>query len=452
MAIWPANAISQAGLQALTSTPGVLAADSIQASVDLNFAGNSGFNQGATGTAASMLTFNTGRTSGANAASVQDTAGNVTFVPDTALRISNQGLLVEEARTNLVLYSSDTTQAYWTSALTNVNWVQGKSSPDGGTNASLLQDINTTPNVAHAAATTAAAVFTAGATLTYSAFFRPAPYTTVCIVVRDAPSFTNGFVAAFTMTGTGSFSNGATSGTGTFVSAAITAYANGWYRISMTGTIDTNGTPSATTARFSIDPNTLNCGIYTGVVGNGILHWNSQLEVGAFATSPIRTTGAAVTRTIDLPTLTIPPTFGSAITGYVAGTPAAAVAYPIAQNMLQIDNNSDAQRMVWRRNSATGNALFAGVGVTWNVTPGVPFMATGALSKFAGSATAGTQLGVLNAGSAGQTAAAGLPSPLNTVHIGFDGSNAEPFDGYISRMAVWSNNAISTTGLQGLTQ
>lgn len=84
---------------------GVLSADGTAASVDLNFRTNSGFNQGTSGTAASMIT--TTRTTTNNAAYAADYAGNYSLFTDNTARITAQGLLIEETRTNGIRNNSN---------------------------------------------------------------------------------------------------------------------------------------------------------------------------------------------------------------------------------------------------------------------------------------------------------------------------------------------------------
>lgn len=270
-----------------------------QAIVDLDFASNRGFQSGSVAAPASFLTVSR-TTTGSVGSYADDLSGNWIKFADNVARITNRGLLVEESRSNEFTFSSDLTKSIWTGQ--NATIANPIIAPDNTQSAYKIVDSNTT-NAQHLFfVTTVASAFTAGATVTYSGFFKPADYQSIIVAVKDFATFINGFEAQFTLTGAGSVSNTFSFGTGTFTSASIIAYANGWYRIALTGIVDAADT-QAKAAIF------LNAGAsYSGVPGNGLYHWNSQLEVGAFATSPIVTTGSALTRSADAISLTTVPT------------------------------------------------------------------------------------------------------------------------------------------------
>ncbi len=97
------------GLQSLVTgtTPWALAQD---VNIDLDFVNNRGFQGAVTGTVAQFI--QQGR---AGSAYAEDNSGSLIYLfANNVPRITNKGLLGEEARTNVVLWNRDLTNAAWT--------------------------------------------------------------------------------------------------------------------------------------------------------------------------------------------------------------------------------------------------------------------------------------------------------------------------------------------------
>jgi hypothetical protein len=182
-----------------------------------------------------------------------------------------------------------------------------------------------------------------------------------------------------------------------------------------------------------------------------------QLEQGAFATSPIPTTSAAVTRAADIVTLTSPPAFGSAYTLFASGVPQAPANYTANQTIISATDGTIANRFEIGRLNGTGGAhwilTLAGT-QQWNAGGGT-FMPTGVLSKTAASTSANNQNGCLNGGAV-QTQASGTPptgATITSVPIGFEsGVPTAFFNGLIQHLGIWLNTALTAVQLQTLTQ
>jgi hypothetical protein len=162
-----------------------------------------------------------------------------------------------------------------------------------------------------------------------------------------------------------------------------------------------------------------------------------QLELGAFATSPIRTTNAAATRAADVVTVTRVPTFG-AFSAYVAFIPGAVGA--TNETILSIDDGTTSNRAGAVKNAA-GN--YAGLGV-WPAS-GVA-LTTGSTYKAAAGIAASDQASSLN-GAAVTTGSSALPTGINAIHIGCNNSSSNPLNGYITDLAVWASTRIPNAGL-----
>ena len=193
------------------------------------------------------------------------------------------GLLIEEARTNLFTYSEDFSDASWVKSNATIT-TDAVVSPSNVQNADKIVE----------AATTGSHFFekvvavTSGTLYTWSGFFKAGERPSVSLT-----AFTNAnHTATFNLiTGTASTPVNATS--------AITNFGNGWYRCSITLTSGSTGN-----GFFDTYINNGTSASYAGNGTSGIYAWGAQLEAGAFATSYIPTTTAAVTRNPDVAVMT----------------------------------------------------------------------------------------------------------------------------------------------------
>jgi hypothetical protein len=189
-------------------------------------------------------------------------------------------ILIEPQRTNLLLRSQEFDNVFWTPNNVTVN-ANSVISPDGTQNAETITSSGTTSFLY-----TPTLSLTGAYTLS---FFAKKATSNFCWV------YLNGYDAIFNLN------------TGTFVSSvvapesySIIAYANGWYKISITKTSPILDALSGIGVASSTN--------FNGVVGTNIYVWGAQLEAGSYATSYIPTTSASVTRNEDVITLT--PTTG----------------------------------------------------------------------------------------------------------------------------------------------
>ena len=187
------------------------------------------------------------------------------------------GLLVEEARTNLLLYSEQFDNAAWTKSNSTIT-ANSVVAPDGTITADKHQEDNVNNfHYSFQQLTYSAGVYT------ISAYFKAAERSFAWLYLNTGATATAYFNLATGVVGT-------VSGTGS-PTASITSVANGWYRCTLTATIP--ATVGGAGYGISLADNTLS---YTGTAGSGIYIWGAQLEVGSFPTSYITTPATFTSR------------------------------------------------------------------------------------------------------------------------------------------------------------
>jgi hypothetical protein len=202
-------------------------------------------------------------------------AGTARFDHDPVTGES-KGLLIEEQRTNLALYSSDFSN--WANSSTTCE-TNVAIAPDGTLTADKIYA--TTSNTNHF---TFRSCTTAGTVYTWSAYVKTAG-DAYCVIHAH-----NINVSAF------QFSTGTFVTTASGVTTAVQNVGDGWYRISMTytassGNVYIGGSPSTGYT-------------YAGDGYSGIYIWGAQVEAGSFPTSYIKTTSAQATRNADAASMT----------------------------------------------------------------------------------------------------------------------------------------------------
>lgn len=210
----------------------------------------------------------------------------------------SKGLLIEEQRTNLIEYSEDFADDYWTHPRADV--YANAIAPDGTSSA-----VELVANVSHSGGMSVynlvnAWSLAAGSTTTHSCYFKKGDNDYAAIWVSNgAGSGANQYFDILN----GTVESGTTYGSVSFTidDASIQNVGNGWFRCSLTITTD------ATSARSQFAPSlptgdgsNLSCTIYET---RGFL-WGAQVEAGSFATSYIKTTGASATRSADNASIT----------------------------------------------------------------------------------------------------------------------------------------------------
>jgi hypothetical protein len=169
-------------------------------------------------------------------------------------------------------------------------------SPDGLASGTLL--VATTGNTQHAIDRNASTTVASGAVVTTSCFFKAHGTNTFIQMYLGAMSFSPASpFANFNLSGNGAIT------TGTYSSAFIQNYGNGWYRCGLSVTAAASGTISYGIVPIIASGTTRNS-LFQGDGVNGVYAWGAQVETGSSATSYIPTTAAAVTRNADVISVT----------------------------------------------------------------------------------------------------------------------------------------------------
>jgi len=203
-----------------------------------------------------------------------------------------RGLLMEEQKTNLLLWSANTRGGGWTADQAFLD-TSAITAPDGSATVSKMTE--GTSSVGYRIIRQDPTGIAANTVYTASMFIKPAELANVGLSWFDVSgtglyayadfNLTTGTVVAFNETYANGFSNSA------MANAAITPYANNWYRCSLTFTTgaNTGGSIRLGLSGFASPGGNV----------NGVYVWGGQLEDRYTTTSLIYTTTAQVTRLQD---------------------------------------------------------------------------------------------------------------------------------------------------------
>jgi hypothetical protein len=350
----------------------------------------------------------------------QNSDGTLTLFGSGALRRGDRGVLIEGARTNLLLQSQTFDNASWTKSATTIT-ADATTAPDGTTTADKL--VEGSGGSFHTMSQNATAGAAAAFTFT---IFAKASERTFLYMQMDAGAAMPADRFAYFNLGTGAIGT-----TQANTTALIQALANGWYRCSITATADADGGGVTCKLITAQNGSTIN---YSGDGTSGIFIWGAQAENAAsFPSSYIPTTTASATRAADVLT-------------YTAG-----VSYPLSlwaeferavdtggfETYFNIDDGSTANRADIYVDTSDLATFRVTAATTQQAGPTVAgSIAVGTVEKVAGRVATNSVNVARNSTLGTEDTSVTLPATPTRITIGLSaGAGAPPF-GYIRRVAI----------------
>ncbi|WP_407715792.1 hypothetical protein ACJJWD_09565 [Comamonas testosteroni] len=336
-------------------------------------------------------------------------AANVPRVEFDSMSGKCLGFLIEEARTNLITFSQTLGNAAWAKSANAVVTEDNAVAPDGTSTADTVVSSGGAVSTNRIQQFTNYAV-TVGVVATFSVWLR-----------ADAP-FTSGLRLA-------------NQGDGDGVNQSVDV-TTAWQRFSITQTF----TGASTQIRCCIASSS----------NNGTLQaWGAQLEIGAFPSSYIPTTSAAVTRAADLIDLDYTLPAVGAVVSAVAGISSASTSNAYVWSAINpADNSADHAYFYYPGGTQSTN---------WWVNKGGVGQSGGNVLGRRQSAGFNFDASVKSAAIASgsllfedTTRPRDFPSNLSRLMLGRSRANAGFLNGCISRLAVYSSR-ITNAQLQRLT-
>lgn len=350
--------------------------------------------------------------------------------------LAARGLLIEEARTNLLVHSEEFDNASWTK---NNSTIVANSivSLDGMTTTDKL--VENTATAIHSVTST----FSVSASTRYTAscYVIAAERSAVTLVLGPSTFFGSGGVAAtFNLANQTivSITDNATASP----SATITHVGGGVYRVTLSATSNaTSGTAQCHIQLFNGGHS------YAGDGTSGIYIWGAQLEAGAFATSYIPTAAATVTRSADSASMTgtnFSSWYNQSEGTFVAGFTTPAVG---SRAILAVDDNTANEQMRLRTEGLDPFFRVVDGGVE-QAAIDAGTVSAGTLQRFAAAYAANDFAACLNGGAVGTDASGTLPT-VDRLRIGGD-QEGSPLNGHI-RSIRYYNSRRPNAELQSMT-
>jgi hypothetical protein len=352
------------------------------------------------------------------------------------------GFLIEEQRTNLVLWNRE----FGTVGVWGLTGTTQTANTDAAPDGTLTMDsiFETAANSEHFVRQNFTGL-AANSTHTVSVFVKDLGGRNLKIRVLNSDIVTDGFTARFSPSLGTIVTAAANIGSGTGATASIASVGGGVYRVTL------SGNAGATCTKYTLDffSNSGTSDVFAGDITKGVILWGAQLELGAFATSPILTTGAAATRLADVASIT--GTNFSSFWNQTEGTivlgfrpPSTAIdSAPVTAN-----GGTDANRIGFDTTPTSFGRLVVDSSSVSQVLIGTSGVSQGALNKFAGTYKV-NDFAISKAGAAPSTDTSGTVPTVDRLQIG-SRVGAVYLNGHIQSLAYY-NKRLPNQTIQSLT-
>ena len=344
--------------------------------------------------------------------------------------LAARGLLIEEARTNLLLQSEDFSTTWTTSASPTIT-TNTTVAPDGTTTADTITSTSTSSYVAQIV------TFTGDGTKTYSIFIKAGTSGNTRLSIRDTTALVSRGQADITWAGSVpsvSVTNGSLQ--------ALQACPNGWYRLQ----VIVDSVIAANTNQLRIQPD--------NTVGTGsVIFWGAQIENAAFSTSYIPTTTTALTRSADVASVnTLTPWFNSS-----QGTlfTEALLVQPPSTTVNQLsalsDNTNNNRIQLGASTASSGNLNFLITDTSvLQANPLVGSISTVGPHKAAGGYLVNSVQVAVNGALGTEDTSATIPASISVLNIGAAGNPNTRGNLWVRRITYYPRR-LSNAELQSLT-
>lgn len=342
-----------------------------------------------------------------------------------------RGLLVEEARTNLFLRSSELDNATWTKSNTTVT-ANTATAPDGTLTADTLTRTSLTSNLIRQL------ISKATSPITYTASLYAKQGTARYLAVRMQGAYPPRADVVFDLQ-SGVISSAATAvSTFSGASASIQAVGNGWYRVSLTATTD-----SVTLVTLYMSPHTTSVTVDQNDASStaDLYIWGVQFEQAPFPTSYIPTTSATVTRAAD--TLTLPTSgwltqgVGTVVSRFMAPPFLTGTKYPGAWAIDDGTINNALQHVIFdTEDNAVGSVLFNNNNNQYEARRAALATANELLTQ-AFTYTQNDARAALSGILQGGDLVVDVPLTFTTLRLGARRSGIDPLNGWIQKLSYY---------------